>query len=294
VALASPVLGAEKALQSVDVHQHPRYLRRTDETLIAHQQAMGIGKTVLLPAGRPTKRASTHDGKSNGLAAGIAPTDVAKALANKHPDTFLWFCNAVPDAKDATKVLEGWLRQGATGIGEQKFAIECDSIHMKRVADVAKAFKVPVLIHFQHGMYNVGFERFHKILATYPDVNFIGHAQTMWGHIDKKHKSKVLYPKGKVVPGGLTDQYLADYPNFYGDLSAGSGRNSLIRDLEHAEGFVERHQDKLLFGSDCPDPVGSGRKCIGSSTLSVLRKLISDKATLRKILSDNARRIIKI
>ncbi len=33
-----------------------------------------------------------------------------------------------------------------------------------------------------------------------------------------------MYPKGPVTPGGLTDRYLSDYPNLYGDLSAGSGR----------------------------------------------------------------------
>ena len=69
---------------------------------------------------------------------------------------------------------------------------------------------------------------------------------------DKNHKNqKDMYPKGKVTPGGWTDRYLADYPNMYADMSAGSGLNALIRDEEHARGFIERHQDKLLYGSDC-------------------------------------------
>jgi hypothetical protein len=62
-----------------------------------------------------------------------------------------------------------------------------------------------------------------------------------------------------VTAGGLTDRYLADYPNMFGDLSAGSGLNALTRDEDFTRGFLERHQDKLLFGSDCSDPTAAAR-----------------------------------
>ena len=114
-------------------------------------------------------------------------------------------------------------------------------------------------MHWQFEMYNNGFERFHRMLEKYPTVNFIGHAQTWWANIDKNHRRQtVLYPKGPVTAGGLTDRYLADYSNMYGDLSAGSGLNALTRDEDFTRGFLERHQDKLLFGSDCSDLDGSG------------------------------------
>ena len=44
------------------------------------------------------------------------------------------------------------------------------------MAEIAGEFGVPVLLHFQEGMFNVGFENFHKILAKFPKTNFIGHA----------------------------------------------------------------------------------------------------------------------
>src|SRR5712671_2411944 len=53
----------------IDIHQHTNYSGRSDAQLIAHQRRMGITRTILLPAGRDVKRASTHDGKSSGLAA---------------------------------------------------------------------------------------------------------------------------------------------------------------------------------------------------------------------------------
>ena len=55
----------------------------------------------------------------------------------------------------------------------------------------------------------------------------------------------------------------------FGDLSAGSGLNALTRDEDFTRGFLERHQDKLLFGSDCSDPDGSGPNCQGSQTIAV-------------------------
>ena len=97
------------------------------------------------------------------------------------------------------------------------------------------------------------------MLEKYPRVNFIGHAQTWWANVDQNHRDQtVLYPKGTITPGGLTERYLADYPNMFGDLSAGSGLNALTRDETFTPGFFERHQNKLMYGSDCNDHAGFG------------------------------------
>ena len=140
----------------------------------------------------------------------------------------------------------------------------------------------------------MGFERFHKVLERHPKVNFIGHAQTWWGNIDSKLDPVVLYPKTPVTPGGITDRLLSDYPNMYGDLSAGSGLNALLRDEEHARAFLDRHQDKLMYGSDCSDRDGEGPRCSGSQCLEAIRKLAPDAKVVRKILSGNAARVLKI
>ena len=44
------------------------------------------------------------------------------------------------------------------------------------------------------------------------------------------------------------------YPNIYGDLSAGSGANSISRDKEFGRGFLLRRQDRLMFGTDYLQP----------------------------------------
>src|SRR5581483_11134712 len=175
-----------------------------------------------------------------------------------------------------------------------KFHVDSDSKPMQRIADIARDHKVLVLMHFQHSAYNLAFERFHRLLDKYPDVNFIGHAQTWWGNIDKNHQQTVMYPKGPVTPGGITDRLLSDYPNIYGDLSAGPGLNALLRDEHHARNFLKRHQDKLLYGSDCDDRAGAGKACSGSQQLATIRRLAPDAQAVRKMLYGNAAKLLKI
>jgi len=162
------------------------------------------------------------------------------------------------------------------------------------MAEIAHYYDVPVLLHFEFGTYNLGFERFHKVLERFPQVNFIGHAQTWWGNIDKNLDPRVMYPKTPVTPGGLTDRWLSDYHNMYGDLSAGSGLNALLRDEEHARGFLKRHQDTLLYGSDCSDRDGQGAKCSGSQQIAAIRRLAPDAQAIRKIFYGNAARVLKM
>ncbi len=279
----------------IDIHQHVGYSGRTDAALLAHQQKMGVTTTVLLPSGRPEKRPSTHDGVANGLQAQAHGNDVCEHFARAHPGAYRFGANEVPDVADAITEIERYLTRGAVVIGEQKFGVACDSPEMQRLYECAQANGVPILMHWQYEMYNHGFDRFHRMLERYPRVTFIGHAQTWWANIDKGHADqKVLYPKGPVTPGGYTDRYLADYANMFGDLSAGSGLNALTRDEGFTREFLTRHQDKLLYGSDCSDPVGEGEKCQGSQTIAAVRRLAASRTIERKLLHDNATRVLKL
>ena len=103
-----------------------------------------------------------------------------------------------------------------------------------------------------------------------------------------------MYPTGPVIPGGITDRLLSDYPNMFGDMSAGSGLNALVRDENHPRGFLERHQDKLIFGSDCNDAIGRGPGCQGSRTIATIRRLAPSKSVERKLLNGNAKRLMRL
>lgn len=273
----------QRAAPVIDFHQHTHYKGRSDDALVAHQRAMGVSRTVLLPAG-----------SRYGLAAEARGNDSVAALAARRPREFVYFANELPDIPQTRAVLEKWLKAGALGIGEQKFPVECDSEAMQSVYAIAREFGAPVLLHFQHEAYNMGIERFHKMLEKFPEVAFIGHAQTWWGNIDAGHDQTVMYPKTPVAPGGITERLLSDYPNMYGDLSAGSGLNAMLRDEEHARGFLERHQDRLLWASDCSDSEANGPDCIGGKSQAAVRRLAPDDAAARKILYGNAARLLKL
>ncbi len=277
----------------IDIHQHLGYSGRPDAVLLAHQRALGATTTILLPAGRSVNTASTHAGVANGLQAQALGNDACYRFARAHAKGFRCGANEVPDVEGATREIERYLQRGAVIIAEQKFGVECDSPEMQRIYDLARVHRVPLLMHWQFGMYNHGFERFYKMLEKYPTVNFLGHAQTWWANIDKGHGDQsVLYPKGPVTPGGLTDRYLGDYPNMYGDLSAGSGLNALTRDEDFTRDFLTRHQNKLLYGSDCSDHEGAGPKCQGAQTIAVVRRLAATRSIERKLLHDNAIRLL--
>jgi predicted TIM-barrel fold metal-dependent hydrolase len=299
---ATTLAGCATAVQEprpepvIDIHQHLGYSGRPDAVLVAHQRAMGVTLTVLLPAGRPSNSASTHFGVANGLQARALGVEACYEFACAHGREYRFAANEVPDLDDATRVIERYLRRGAVMIGEQKFGVDCDSPAMQRIYELARDFGVPVLMHWQFGMYNHGFDRFHRMLEKFPTVNFIGHAQTWWAHIDKAYRDdpKNLYPKGPVTPGGLTDRYLSDYPNLYGDLSAGSGLNALTRDEAFTRDFLRRHQDKLLYGSDCNDHTGREPECQGAKTLAAIRRLAPDKTIERKLLYENAKKLLRL
>jgi len=294
----------------IDIHQHTNYggkrdagplykqitAARSDADLVAHQRGMGVTKTILLPSGRTIMRDSTHNGRSNGLESTCTGNEACLALAKQYPKEFVFGANEVSDLEDAPAVVEKYLKLGAVVIGEQKFGVECDSPQMHKLYQLAQAYHVPILMHWQAGSYNYGFERFHQILAKYPKVNFIGHAQTWWANIDQTNvdNPKALYPKGKVTPGGLTDRYLRDYPNMFGDLSAGSGYNAFHRDPEQGRAFLKRHQDKLLFGSDCTDVTGQSPLCSGANQIAQVRALAPNKAAERKMLYENAKKLFRL
>jgi predicted TIM-barrel fold metal-dependent hydrolase len=280
----------------IDIHQHTNYSGRSDEQLWAHQKNMGVTQTILLPAGHPYERPSTHMGKSNGLAVQAGTNETCYRLVQEYPGEYFFFANETPDVADTRAEIERYLKLGARGIGEQKFNIDVESPAFDVIAGVARGYDVPVLCHFQVGMYNHGYRRFWRVMEKYPSVRFIAHAQTTWVNVDRNAVDNpgALYPKTPYAAGGVTDQYLRDYENFYTDISAGSGLNSLTRDHERARAFLLIHQDKIMYGSDCNDRVGKPPVCQGALTIAAIKQLAPSKEIARKILHDNAARMFGI
>ena len=67
----------------------------------------------------------------------------------------------------------------------------------------------------------------------------------------------------------------------------------LLRSLEWHSANA-RHQDKLLFGSDCNDRDGHGSKCSGAQMIAAIRRLSPSKEVERKLLYRNAKRVFRV
>jgi uncharacterized protein len=285
--------GGEWGGPIVDCHHHAR---RTPEANTAHLDGAGISNAMLLAR------------------AGYA--EQFAALLAKYPGRYLgWFASVDLKNPDASNILEQNIKQGAIGFGELKGHVEAAGPELRKLYALAGELGVPILVHFQEvphtpteGTFATGFKNFEAMLKAYPKTTFIGHADAFWANISADYANQDAYPSGKVARGGITDKLLGDYANLYGDLAANSGNNALSRDPQFTPDFLKRHQDKLIFGSDCSCADGKGGgisqannpsasrlagKCVARQTLTLLKKTVSPQM-FRKLTWDNAHRVYKL
>jgi predicted TIM-barrel fold metal-dependent hydrolase len=276
-----------------DLHFH---LRPQAASNLTHLDGAGVTKANLLTRG--------------------APLDQLKALEAAAPGRFTWFNSADVTKPEAEATLTQAVKDGAQGFGEMKFHVAADGPELRRIYALAADLHVPILVHFQEvdhfeneGTWSTGFARtFEGILKAYPKTTFIGHADAFWANVSADYHNEAAYPSGPIKRGGVTDKLLGDYPNLYGDLSANSGNNAMSRDSEFTAAFLDRHQNKLMFGSDCSCADGHGAgtsqannpaasrlagKCVARETLTVLKKSASPEVFL-KIVWGNAHKLLKI
>ncbi|HLK47103.1 MAG TPA: amidohydrolase family protein [Bryobacteraceae bacterium] len=272
----------------LDLHLH---LRADGESNLAHINGSGVTRAVLLTR--------------------VQSADQARALAEKYPGRFVRFVSADAAKPESTALLTKAVKDGALGLGEMKNQVECDGPEMRRMYALAADLNVPIQIHFGdvpqasgNAVFNGGFKRFDTMLKAFPKTKFVAHADTFWANVSSDYAYDTAYPSGPIKPGGISDRWLSDFPNLWADMSANSCNNFLNRDPNFTAGFLERHQDKLLFGCDCPcsDGRGGGNtnpsprlhgKCIARETLAAARRM-SKPEVFGKIRWENGVRLLGI
>ena len=276
-----------------DLHFH---FRQQPAGNIAHLDGAGVTKANLLTRG--------------------AVVEQVKALQAAAPGRFTWFNSYDVTRPDAGQVLTQAVKDGAQGFGEMKFHVAADGPELRRMYALAADLQVPILVHFQEvdhfpneGTWSTGFAKtFASVLEAYPKTTFIGHADAFWANLSADYHNEAAYPAGPIRRGGVTDKWLGDHPNLFGDMSANSCNNALSRDPGFTADFLKRHQDKLLFGSDCSCSDGHGGgvsqsnnpaatrlagKCVARETLSLL-KGSSSRDIFRKLVWGNAHKLLRI
>jgi hypothetical protein len=214
--------------------------------MLPHLAELGITKGVILSGGE-----TGHNTNDN--------TRLAASLA---PDTYGWMCNL--DYKEPETVkqrLQKCKELGAVGIGE--FAVNrwIDDPFIEAVFAAAEELELPVLFHmspeqgFNYGIADrAGLPLLEQALQRHPKLILIGHSQPFWhemsGDAAADKVSRNEWGSGPVAPGGRLWELFAAYPNLYGDLSANSGGNALMRDEENGLRFLAAFQDRLMFGTD--------------------------------------------
>ena len=141
-----------------------------------------------------------------------------------------------------------------------------------------------------------GLPGFERMLKTYRNVKWVGHAQYFWREISGEVGQGERYPEGPVAPGGRLDTLFRNYSNLYADLSAQSGFNAITRDPVFGLEFLKRWKHRLMFATDTihtrPSPACS---IVGTPPmLGYIRKADLSKDAFERITAKNAARVFRI
>ncbi|MEO1996320.1 MAG: amidohydrolase family protein [Planctomycetaceae bacterium] len=280
-----------RASKFIDMHTHIGTYTNGNKELTARalvdwMDEHDIEKSVVLPLVSP--ESTTY----------LQPPDAALKAAREFPGRLIPFCSIDPRAiirggvQGLTDIIQKYVAAGARGFGEHKVGLNFDDPLMMHVYEACQNASIPLLFHIDNlrGKDLPGLPRLEHAVRSFPKLNFVGHGPGWWASISGGTTQKDLggYPKGPVNPGGAIDRLMTKYPNIYGDLSAGSGANSISRDLEFGRKFLIRRQDRILFGTDYLQP---GQE-VPQFQLFADLKLAAPVAA--KIFKGNATRLLKL
>lgn len=277
----------------IDIHMHIGRLYigekpLTPSYLLRFMDKNRIERAVLLPIESPEE------------AHYYITTEYVVKVCKRHPERFIPFCNVDPKiagADNSTQIyarLKEYQEQGCKGFGEAMSGLYIDDPRLQRIYKACGKLDLPIIFHIDR-LRNIdekGFPRFEKMIKKFPETVFIGHGQHFWAEIssDTTKEDFCSYPKGRIKSGGAIIKLLSRYPNLYADLSAGSGFNALTRDPAYGYRFLEKFQDKIIFGTDIC------RFNQEAPLIFYLKKILTEgkisKMAYNKITQKNAKKIL--
>lgn len=284
-------------MKKIDLHMHimttvniPKLGKvnlSSPKKMIAHMEELGISKAVLMSSGEK----KIPFGKNS----------TCKKICEKYPKHFAWMC--MLDEKDEATVydrLAEYKRQGAIGVGELTINKPLNDSFLQAVFAAAEKLELPVTIHmspevgFSYGVVDEPrLPLLEEVLKKYPKLKVLGHSQTFWIEMsadapDTKEERN-SWGEGPVVPGGRVPELFAKYENLYGDLSANSAGQAIMRDPEFGLNFLETYADRLFFATDM---VNSDMVFpLGAWLDEQVKKGTLSRAAYEKICRRNAQRI---
>ena len=245
-------------MNKIDLHMHimttwnlpkiGKFNLSNPEKMIAHMDELGIAKAVLMSGGE--KKMPFGNNKTN------------RKIAAKYPERFAWMCTLDPVKEETVyERLKEYKSQGAIGVGEFTINKRLDDSFLQAVFAAAEKLEMPVTIHmspeegYSYGVVDEPrLPLLEGVLQKYPRLKVLGHSQTFWIEMsadapdDKEGRNS--WGKGPVVLGGRVPELFEKYENLYGDLSANSAGQAIMRDPEFGLKFLETYADRLFFATD--------------------------------------------
>jgi len=280
----------------LDIHTHPDCHGYNPERLIWNMDMYGIAIACLLSWEAPANEcdpATRH--LLSPFSEAPVPFERCVAYMDKASDRFWLGYAPDPRLPDSLERLKSAINLYDVCLyGELKLRMMYDNPDAIRIYRFCGEKHLPVLMHFDYETgsgsypwpnywYGGGIDALERVLALCPETNFIGHAPGFWAHIsnDELYKTE-SYPSAPIVNGGRLDILLEKYPNLYCDISANSGYNALNRDHEFSKKFIEKWQDRVIYGRDLYTNIHQ----------DLLSELSLSEEILEKIYLTNACRLV--
>ena len=279
----------------IDAHNHPDWHQHNLDRFVENMNQFNIDRTWLLSWECPDDECDPNYNKScPSFQAEAGPIPFSRCLSyvERAPERFILGYAPDPRRPEAIDQLDAAVSiHGVKVCGELKLRMMLDNPDALRLFRFCGEKGLPVTVHIDYAFgtgkkyprpdywYGGGIEAFERAIQACPGTVFLGHAPGFWAHISGDDQYCVkAYPGGKVQPGGKLLSMLRQYPNLYCDLSAGSGRNAIERDIEFGKDFLLEFQDRVLYGRDYF--TGKHQELLNSIGLpeSVLEKIYSGNA----------------
>ena len=245
-------------MKKIDLHMHvmttwniPKIGKlnlSSPKKMIAHMEELGIGKAVLMSSGEK----KIPFGKNS----------TCEKICNEYPEHFAWMC--MLDEVDPDTIFDRlWdcKKRGAIGVGEVSINKRLDNPFVQKMFEAAEKLELPVTIHmspeegYSYGVVDEPrLPLLEEVLRKYPKLKILGHSQTFWIEMsadapnDKEGRNS--WGQGMVIEGGRVPELFAKYDNLYGDLSANSAGQAIMRDPAYGLHFLETYADRLFFATD--------------------------------------------
>lgn len=126
------------------------------------------------------------------------------------------------------------------------------------------------------------FAALEQRIGEYPGIRFIAHGPDFWNNIGTRLHPRYIHQKGLIREFGIIDNLLEQHDNLFCDLSGTSGFNAMNRDRDLSRRFLQKHKNKVLFGTDNTD----------FPLIQLLESMKLGKAQMDQILHGNALRVL--